>query len=1369
MQKTLPANFNQWDDAPPKTLPANFDQWDAAPAPKPKTIEEEAAAAGGLPVAAPSAPKVQMKEEYVPGLAKPYLVGVDAAAAANKALVEKQDDSTVAKVSKAVGRSAMKTGRALTEPKNLAIMGGLAAVNAAQLIPGSQPITIPLAQAANATAATYFGAEMASALPQQYGEYSKAVDRGDVGGAVESLTDMGTGAAMSATGLRHGVGSVKPQMEARMGVAKPAVPVSKAAIENHQKLTEIEKRDEAALGVRPIPEPVRAPGASPAMVSKRAAELAAQDIFGKPVASLTRPEVERVLAAVNDKSVEKGYLKQAQEQLAAEMPTTVPRDLPVPLDGPPPTPPAPPQATPFTLPTKTAAPPPRPRADVEAQLGPLGAVVPSRALGQTAARSTAPPVTPTGLTAEIRQRGEIGSAAATVPSRVMGETPYQQHLKKTMGDAYANILPTRITEAQVEAPAPLTPPTPPPTRTTRRRGKGQAGSLLLPEFLSGKKSAAPPQTLGEKFALEEAAKREAAKAEDSSFLATIKSWRDNYRKGINDTTVPLTDALKPLDSLAGKTEVKPTTGMNDLIDKALRAPTIASRMLMDAKIPQYAWDVKNLNYLDQLMIAKRALEIEGAGFKTGRDAGRDRQIVTDLENMEAIPAGKDRPAMTYGQVAKEYTRFQNSILDATAESGLISKDLAAYLKDKYESYIPIERWQEAYDHAHRNARGASQVASIARQTVVQKLTGSDRIIDSSILSSIHRADKALGQITRNNAARYLTEQLKRLDPGDGSVIRPKADGEHIPSDRLVTRFVDGMKQDFVVDPAISAAAKSLDVKQLGWAMQNIVAPATRLLKLGTTGVNLRFAAVNFARDLMATAVTMSGKAGIAAVADPRILWKAGKAIMPKSKTMREMELGGGGFTSYDISRGQAMPEIEMMRMWKHPGEYAKNVGAAIKDFPRNPKQSLSKIAAPPIRSLGALLRATENTFGKTEQFGRARIYEATKRQRAAEGFTAEDAGIEAIHESNNALPNYVRSGSITRVLNPVIPYLTANVRGVISLTRALERSPIETVGKIMTFATAAAAVAAWNLSDPKRREIYLDLAPYDRRDNLNIIGPNTRKNAQGRYENLIKIPLPQGINSLTDVARKRVEEMFGSDPVTFNDWAESLIGAFTPVTPAPISDNIAVNVAAGAAATALPQTIKPSVQNLANYNFYTGRPIVSGNMQEMPPAEQAYPHTSSAAKYMARNVLPKLGVVGSPAKTEAFVRDTFGGGAQVIIPAADALVEGMGLMPKQAEHGQANPIEAAKRGLTTAQGGNYDRQFYDLRKKLQDTIAQKQIDAVKSHPRFSALSSDEQQTAINRALGRAKAQVQQVTGRLGKSDGPEKVQIMKNLLAKYKQ
>lgn len=1299
-----------------------------APKPKPKTIEEEAAAVSGLSVKAPSAPKVQMREE-------PMSAAMQAGAAVSRAVIpdgdvkreqsitphdvayqqraqkavdaqakaglqpmvpaggysveedvrpteqvvfsEGKDDSEATKIAKGGARGLAKTSKAMVEPKNLAIMGGIAAVNALQAIPGSQLVTVPLAQATNATAATYFGAEMAASLPEQYREYTGALERGDTGGAAEALTGIGATTALSATGFRHGVGAAKPAVEARMGAAKPVIttppplanPRAQVGSANWENLSE-------TRGTLPTERPVDLPAEVPYAEAMRQRESAR--------------------AAQN----QRGSTPVDQAQRKAELKARF-----------------------------RPEPPPEP----------MG-------------------VTP-GKPAPLQPLGELVFKSAKESAEAFKQEGAKSAEQSAEVFSDASVVKTPAEFARADA------------RRSRRRFSSQGGALDIPNPFR-RESAPPPQkTLGEKFALEEAAKREAAKAEESSFLSTIKDWRNKYRTNVNDTTVGMTDPLKPLDALAGKTEVKPTTRMNDLIDKALRSPTIASRMLRDAKIPEYAWDVKSLDLLDQYMIARRSLEVEGAGFKTGRDAARDRQIVTDLENMEAIPASKGRPAMTYGHIAKEYTNFNNGLMDAAAQSGIVSKDLAAYLKDKYQSYIPIERWQEAYGHAHSNARGASQIASLARQTVVQKLTGSDRIIDSSILSTIHRADSVIGQITRNNAARYLTDQLKRLDPGDGSVIRPKQAGEHVPADRVVSQFVDGVKQEFVVDQSIATAAKSIDVKQLGWAMENIFAPMTRVLKLGTTGVNLKFAAVNFVRDLLATAVTLSGKPGIAAVADPRILWKAGKAIMPKSETMREMELAGSGFTSYDLSRGQAMPEIKMMRMWKHPGEYAKNVKEAVKDLPRNPKRSISKIASPPVRSIGALLRATENAFGKTELFGRARIYEAVKRDRTNKGFAPEDVVVESAQAANTALPNYARAGSVTRVLNPVIPYLGAGIRGVVSFTQALERSPMEAVGKIATGATAVAAVTAWNLVDPERREKYLGLDDWERRDNLIILGPNTKKNAQGRYENLIKIPLPQGINYLLDVARKSVEEKYTSDPVGFNDWAEALIGAFTPINPAPVSDNIAVNVGAGALATALPQTIKPGVQSLANYNFYTGKPIESGKLQELPPAERAYPHTSSAAKYVAREVLPKLGVKGSPVKTEAFVRDTFGGGAQVIIPAADAIVEGTGLMPKQAEHGVQGPVDTAVRAMTSAGAGEYDRKFYDLRKQLQDTIAQQEIDIIRQSTDLDALDRETRTKLMNQALGRAKSQVQKIMteSHIDEVEGSDKVAMMKQILDSFKQ
>lgn len=1198
-------------------------------------------------------PKVSMQEIETPLLAKPIMaasrVGTAVKARADQPLVslpkfeQKPDDSAFTKAAKGAVTGAAETAESLTTPKNLAIMGGIAAGSA---IPYVGPLVPP-------AAGTYFSYEMAKGVVDSIPAAKEAYDKGDWFNLSKLVTGDVLQAMMAKSAIKHGA---KAPLEAKMGMAKPTL-VAPPPLANPKAQVGMAKWNDVTevRGTLPNEKPVEMP------------EQAANTQTAPHKGRLSSAEIDTLLSKAIDNAN-----KQNKEDSA--------------------------------FPSSEYSP------DVK-------------------------------LLREMRTREELrGGELSSVVSPVFdrAEQYYQGEAKRIS----AELSPTSGGDVASVDLSSL-------PRQTHRRFSSQGGAVALPDIFGKKKTLTP----GEQYALAQDAKREAAKkSADGTFLDQLNKWRNAYRRAVNDTTVPLTDALKPLDATAGKGEVPSTIRMNDLIDKKLRSSTIASRLLEQEGVTNLVRDVENLTYLDQYMIAKRAQEIEASGFKTGRDSVADQSLISEFENRIAIPATKTSPALTYADVGQRFTDFNNKLLDRSVQAGIVSKDVANGLRAKYKSYIPIERIQEASEYAHQNARGNAQVASLARQTVLQRLTGSEREIDNSIVATIRRADKVMNQVTRNEAAQYLVDGLGKVDGGTGALVRPKATNENVPSDRVISHFVDGKKLDFVTTPEIAAAAKSLDVKQLGWAVQNIVQPATRLLKVGTTGLSIPFAAVNVIRDILHTAISMRGKQGLSAALDPRIYAKAAKSVLPNSETMAKMEMGGGGFTSFDLSRGQVVPELEMLRAKRGAGDAA------------------SYIVAHPVRTVGALFRSAENFLGKSEQFSRARIYETSYRQAIKDGFTPQDAEIMAIHESNNALPNYARAGSIGRVLNSTIPYLNARIQGVRSLTRNMERDPAGTVGKVAAIGTAVAAAAAWNMQDPDRRKMYLDIPEYERRSNILIITDKTKKNAQGRFENIIKIPLAQGLDSLTDVARKSVEDMFGSDPVGFNDLAESLIGAFTPVEPSQISDNLPLNVAAGAVATSLPQVIKPGVQNLANFNFYTGKPIVSPNMEELPPSEQEYPYTSSAAKFVAKKVAPALGIDASPIKTEAFVKDTFGGGAGPILRGADAIVEGVGLMPQQKDHASLDPVDATSRRLLTAQGGAQDNKYYRLRKAAQDILAEREIRAIKQNTDFDGLDRQTQRKLLAQAVGRAKAQVQKIidSSHIDEAEGQIKVQVMEQVLKNIK-
>jgi hypothetical protein len=154
--------------------------------------------------------------------------------------------TTAGKLARGGATGLMEAGEGLITPRNIGIVGGLGLLNAAQLIPGSQMVTVPLAQSANATASTYFAAQLATSAIEQVPEFAHAVERRDPEQAARILTGVGVNAWLARAAANHAVQSVARPVALRMGY--PVAPeIDPAAAKQLQRTYSPESADPAAM------------------------------------------------------------------------------------------------------------------------------------------------------------------------------------------------------------------------------------------------------------------------------------------------------------------------------------------------------------------------------------------------------------------------------------------------------------------------------------------------------------------------------------------------------------------------------------------------------------------------------------------------------------------------------------------------------------------------------------------------------------------------------------------------------------------------------------------------------------------------------------------------------------------------------------------------------------------------------------------------------------------------------------------------------------------------------------------------------------------------------------------------------------------
>lgn len=752
------------------------------------------------------------------------------------------------------------------------------------------------------------------------------------------------------------------------------------------------------------------------------------------------------------------------------------------------------------------------------------------------------------------------------------------------------------------------------------------------------------------YAAEQTAKRAAAEtAGNPGILQRIRNFGNVTRQGIADATVPLTDPLMSYERATGA-NILPEKDVRLQIDRVLRADTLANQFIKDSGIERIIQDVPDLDEFDQYLIARQSADVAKEGIQTGRDLTRDANLVQAL-------------GPKYEQFAQQVTQYSHNILDYITENGLIAKEAADALKVKFPNYVPLNRVFSEVEQAIGEgvSRGTRGVANLSKQTVVQKLKGSAREIANPLQSLLEKTYDAFRQGERNKAGQMLGDYVNL--EGNPLGLRNIADAAEAEMGSYFTYMKNGVKQIVEAPPEVAAAARSLKVQQMDTLLRILAVP-NRIFKAGTTGLNVPFVAANAVKDLW-TSINLSPSA-LNTVLNPIVFLKGLTSALKHDELFDAAMRDAALQTSFDIARNQANQTLKSIRS-------GRSVGSKILYTATRPSE---------------LLRAVEDVIGRSEEMSRLIQYEGISKKLLKEGATPERARLLAADAARNTTANFARRGTWGNVLGAVLPYFNSSVQGSRALIRAMKERPARTSAMIATsLFMPVAAATAWNNSDPERKKVYNDIEEFEKEGNIILVPPNPKQDEQGRW-NVIKIPMPAGLSSLTIPIRRAIEGFAGSDPVSFGDIAQGLIGAVSPINVDFNSDAPFAEKASRAVANLVPQAIKPTIEAVTNTNLFTGRQQVPQSLQNLPPELQVRDYTSG----LARIVGNALNV--SPIKTEEFIKGTFGQVGSQALNLADSALAGAGVIPKSQVGGESI-TENFQRRFGRAYGGAQDSRAYD--------------------------------------------------------------------------
>lgn len=482
---------------------------------------------------------------------------------------------------------------------------------------------------------------------------------------------------------------------------------------------------------------------------------------------------------------------------------------------------------------------------------------------------------------------------------------------------------------------------------------------------------------------------------------------------------------------------------------------------------------------------------------------------------------------------------------------------------------------------------------------------------------------------------------------------------------------DGVENIVKIDPAVASAIHDWDAQSQN-VLNNFLRVTNNIFKYGTTGANAGFALPNFVADQIGSAVNSRS---LMATHNPvnfarAFMMTIGKPIGERdAKILQEYTAGNKGALNINQYTKPATSEkVANELMLKNADKISKTYTLI-----RNPKSGF-----------GELFNGLEALVGSTEQLTRVQNFRGAYTKAAKEGLDASRVANQAARENSI---DFLEMGSYGRVVNSFIPYFNASIQGSRTMLRNAAERPASFAAKTAALVGMPVAMSTmWNLSDPKREEIYKTIPDYVKATNLVVISPNAQWNeGKKKWEGVYLMKKPPGMSEFAEPVRRFLEFQASNDPNIRKDFmkflesdGQKMAGDFlSGMGPVDFTDPYKF------LSSVTPQALKPTAEAILNKNFFTGEDIVKDNMKDLPADQQKYKNYSKLTSAIAQQFNT------SPLRVDQWIKDTFGEVGTNAVNTVDRLSGA----PEEAIGGRSLE-ESVTRRFYGAPGGEDTNAFY---------------------------------------------------------------------------
>lgn len=613
------------------------------------------------------------------------------------------------------------------------------------------------------------------------------------------------------------------------------------------------------------------------------------------------------------------------------------------------------------------------------------------------------------------------------------------------------------------------------------------------------------------------------------------------------------------------------------------------------------------------MASRRAVELESRGIQSGMPLEDAQRVATE-------GAGK------YEAAFQQLQGYQDSLTRYLRDSGVLSDEAYQSMRDANKAYVPFNRVMD-------DTQGFGVGTRV--RNPIKAIQGSERTVIDPLETIVRNTYAYMNIAERNTAARtFYQEALKTEDPSQFFEEVPNAMKAVTVTDPEMSRFLKENGVDDLPESALTvfrAMRKPLANDEIGFFDNG----QYKVLKVDPDVADAFGATPPAQHGLLFKMLAFPAKMFRAGLTTPEFILRHLLRNQMAASTLAE----DGNIPFWDTFKGvvSVLNKDDAYQNWLKSGGAMQaafrmdrdNVQAAVREIAgQDPAANFLgrtwNVVKTPLEVMHAI-QATLESGTRVGAFSRSIGDASDKASILESGF-----------KSRNIAPDPARIGNITGNWNAITALFNIEIQHTDQLRTALMERPVPTLAKIFAGITLPSALLWMNNHDnPDYREV-----PAWERDAFWIVPMG---------DTMLRIPKPFLLGQVFGSGVERMlDGIFGDgDARSATEYANDLLEQSIPHL--------------------LPNAIRPILEQVTNFSFFRGGPLVPDRLQKLLPEYRYTEYTSELTKALGHIMgsVPYAGETSfaSPLVVENYIRQWTGGAGVYALQLADAGLRKAGVLP----------------------------------------------------------------------------------------------------------